>query len=77
MRSRQSGTTTQQMINCPHGAFYLWPNNNLHYAIDLLRCLGREDIKVRSYHSFIRNPEHVWTREAIIIDHACFDMRLL
>ena len=77
MQRRRSGTTTQQMINCPHGSIYLWPNNKLYYPERLARDLGRDDIKIYSYNRFVRDTMNQRTPHAIIIDHACFEMGLV
>lgn len=45
--SRGRGFTTQQMIDAPHGATYVWCNGALWYPQTLARKLHREDLVIR------------------------------
>lgn len=77
MRRRCSGTTTGQILRCPRGSVYLWPNSALQHARDMARELGRDDIQFYEYRSFINRIRGRIVDEAIIIDHACFEMGLV
>ena len=70
MSDRQTGRTTQQMLNAPLGAVFVWVNQHLYYPISLARRLGRTDLEVRPL-SWLE-PRNVMGRKftAVIVDHA-------
>ncbi len=45
MSDRQTGRTTEQMRNAPHGATFVW-SFRPGYARDLARRLGRGDLRI-------------------------------
>ena len=66
---RQIGFTSQQMLQAPIGATFVWCNGALLYPQNLARSLGRADLQVVS-------PE--WFRDVAcgyqgraVLDHAC------
>jgi hypothetical protein len=65
------GITTKQMIEAPHGAFFVWPvKASISYAKYLSHFLGRSDLKIISYNDI----EHIMGFEnlTVVIDHACY-----
>lgn len=66
---RGTGRTTQQMLNAPHRAIFVWCVDRTDYARDLARRLGRTDLRIVS-------PRHLDERMrglrnmVVVIDHA-------
>lgn len=69
---RGTGRTTQQMLNAPLNAVFVWVNHNLFYPKKLAQQHGRQDLK-------IVGP--TWLEErflgqqisGLIIDHAAYE----
>lgn len=71
--TRQTGITTNQMLNAPKNAFYVWCNSMLSYPRCLAVSLKRDDLKIVSP-SWLRS-EHIcgWNDLNVIIDHAAYN----
>jgi hypothetical protein len=74
--NKQSGRTTQQMLDAPPNAIYVWCNSLPEYPKKLARQLNRPDIKVVSaawvlreenWKGFERDTHHV------VLDHYCYE----
>lgn len=63
------GRTSQQLLDAPRGATFVWCTNNLSYVRALARHLGRTDLvlvgKVGLEHSLCHGR-----RGLIVVDHA-------
>lgn len=66
---RQTGITTQQMIEAPKGAIYVWVNDMLDYPKRLAEHLGRGDLLIKSPRS-VRLQTVAGRRIGIVVDHA-------
>jgi hypothetical protein len=67
---RQSGRTTAQMLACPEGAIYVWPNSQLYYPECLKQSLGRRDLEIVTP-SWVCPPNlRGATRRVVAHDHA-------
>lgn len=67
---RQSGRTTQQILNAPDNAVYVWCNSRLMYPILLAKHLDREDIYFVSPSWLV--PNRAWAVDLpVVTDHAC------
>jgi hypothetical protein len=65
---RGSGTTTRQIKDAPHGAYYVWVNYATSYPKKLAEKLGRTDLV------FI-GPDNIFeklvgTEKQVVVDHA-------
>lgn len=69
MGERGSGRTTQQMLDAPQGAIYVWCNGELRYPRELAKSLGRKDLLIHSRSCF-RDGRLRGIRKPIILDHA-------
>lgn len=70
MTERQSGRTTTQMLDAPHGSIFIWCNNMLSYPLNLARHLGRKDLHILPPEAL---DMHGMTRgniTGVVIDHA-------
>ncbi len=69
---RQSGVTTNQMLNAPVSSVYVWVNGHLDYPKLLARKLNRKDLDIVSP-SRLDDPHYLRgkMRIEIILDHAC------
>lgn len=63
----QQEITSGQMLEAPLGAFYIWPNDKLHYPKRLARWLDRGDLKVVSPGWLVRDVP--LADKLIILDH--------
>ena len=73
---RQTGRTTQQIINAPHGAIYVWPvKSSLSYAKRIARENGRDDLDIITPEQLHVDRIRSRSNVRIIIDHAT-DLRL-
>ena len=43
---RGQGTTTQQILNAPKDALFIWMHGDTYYPKGLARKLGREDLEI-------------------------------
>ncbi|WP_269519497.1 hypothetical protein [Alteromonas sp. BMJM2] len=69
-------TTSQQILSAPKGAIYVWPRQNTaFYLRDLLRHLGRTDLKIK-YLSIFFSSQNNWqgSTTPVVIDHYCWDI---
>ncbi len=66
---RGTGATTRQMRAAPHGALFVWVNNNLSYPRNLASALGRTDLRIVSPEGL--QPSLYGHRfPTVVIDHA-------
>jgi hypothetical protein len=68
---RRTGRTTQQMLNAPRGAYYVWETPALSYAKQLAEYLKRTDLKIVSAGFFSYKGRGAGLKAKIIIDHGC------
>jgi hypothetical protein len=70
MSDRQTWRTTQQMLDAPVGAVFVWCNSRTAYPQELAKKLQRDDLKVRPL-SWLQ-PRNVIGRifTGVIVDHA-------
>lgn len=65
-----TGTTTQQMQAAPHGAIFVWCNNDLSYPRHIARSIGRGDLCIvcagEDWHRFLGYQ----LSGGVVIDHA-------
>lgn len=68
---RGTGTTTQQILAAPRGALFVWCNRFDQYPRELVKRLGRTDLKVVSV-AVLEDPYtvHGTLFTAVIVDHA-------
>lgn len=72
VEERRTGKTTQQMLDAPKKAYYIWPNKALGYPRALAQSLGRKDITVCTVDFFgPRSGKGRGLRVDIVVDHAC------
>lgn len=69
MTERQSGLTTAQMREAPHGAIFVWVNGNLSYPRHLARSLGREDLQIVPL-SWLQERNARTPTTGVVLDHA-------
>lgn len=67
---RGTGRTTQQMLEAPIGAVYIWSRHDLHYPKHLARHLQREDLKIVSTDWLIDEKWRGLELSGICVDHA-------
>jgi hypothetical protein len=68
---RQSGRTTEQLRNAPPNSIFIWVGDSSHYARDLVRHIGRDDIEVMPRQVLTPNSIRLrGQRRPIIVDHA-------
>lgn len=60
--------TTDQMLEAPKNAYYVWPNGHLDYAFRLVKYLGRHDLRIISAERFFN--EQLYKSAVYTIDHA-------
>lgn len=66
---RQTGRTTQQIVEAPQCAMFVWPNTALHYPRQLAIKANREDLAIRSL-SWLFPPNIIGRKfTAVVIDH--------
>lgn len=65
---RQSGRTTQQILDAPRDSVYVWCNSQINYPLRLAEYLDRSDIHVVPL-SWLRNGNLY--DGPLVIDHAC------
>lgn len=67
---RQTGRTTQQMKDAPHGALFIWCTGDTRYPKALARLLGRDDLQIVPL-SFLSGPSGLGrTFTGLVLDHA-------
>ena len=64
------GATTQQMLDAPHGAIYVWVNSNVDYPKNLARNIGRDDLKIVPRAWLTSNNWIGRKLTGIVVDHA-------
>lgn len=68
--ARQQGSTTQQMIEAPEYAVFVWENGDLEYPRDLARHLQRDDLEIVSPH-WLDNRRWIGLKlTGVVVDHA-------
>lgn len=68
---RQSGRSTQQMIDAPRGAIYIWPNAIAYYPNKLAQHLRRTDLVIVSPSILDGNAIRLSGQRAeVVVDHA-------
>ena len=67
---RQSGRTTQQMIEAPQDAMYIWVNGRLTYPKSLAKFLNREDLQIVSPQWVIEKRWMGHRDLKVVMDHA-------
>lgn len=69
MRNR----TTQQMLEAPIGAIYVWVHPPLYYAVDLAKFHHREDLQIVTP-GWLESPANIRGRHfsGIVLDHAAY-----
>ena len=67
MSTRQSGRTVEQMRNAPHGAVYVWPNDQLDYPRRLLQFVSRTDLEIVPKSAL---TEGRLRGKRVVVDHA-------
>lgn len=70
--ANHTGTTTLQMKQAPHGAFYVWPNGHLSYPKALAAFVGRDDLKIIGPHEVETGRTFRGNDRMIVVDHACY-----
>lgn len=69
--SRRQGKTTQQILNAPHGAVFVWCNNRTDYVRDLTRSLGRTDLRIFGLDiAFESGAVRLRGINKVVVDHA-------
>jgi len=65
----KKGRTTQQMLDAPSGAVYLWHNYDLHYPRKLAKSIGRDDLVIKGL-SWL-TPQNVRATKPchVVVDH--------
>lgn len=64
------GTTTQQMLDAPQGAVFIWNNSYLSYPLALARKLGRDDLQIETP-GWLTDYRYVGQRlKGLVVDHA-------
>jgi hypothetical protein len=68
---RQTGRTTRQIINAPHGAIYVWPEkNSIFYPKRIARDNGRDDLEIITPEQLHVDRIRSRSNVHIVIDHA-------
>jgi hypothetical protein len=71
---RQTGRTTQQMIDAPPGAVFVWVSDDFSYPRQLAKKIGREYLLIKSI-SWLHMPNAASSLvlrkapPAVVIDH--------
>ncbi|WP_175784638.1 hypothetical protein [Burkholderia ambifaria] len=68
LNDRGTGRTTRQMLDAPQHAVFVWCNDYLGYARDLVHHVGRPDLQVVSPSWLER--DRGFGKCGIVIDHA-------
>lgn len=68
--SRQTGLTTQQMVNAPVAAIFVWCTNSTYYPSSLAKHIGRNDLRIAPRLQLGRLDEVAWQKRKVVIDHA-------
>lgn len=71
---RQTGRSTKQMEDAPHGATYVWPNDVLFYPDMLKERTGRTDLNLISLQHFRYQLERGMRMDDVVIDHAAEEL---
>ncbi len=67
---RQTGITTKQMKEAPHGSLYIWCTSDLTYPKRLARDIGRTDLEIVRL-SWLSSYQWMGKRfPGIVLDHA-------
>lgn len=67
---RGSGVTSNQILNAPQAAVFVWVNHDLRYPKDLQRKLDRMDLQIVGPMWLIDGWKGQFYSD-IIVDHAC------
>ena len=67
---RQTGRTTNQMLNAPSNSIYVWVNNHLDYPRRLAYRLGRSDLKIVRVDGL--KDAVIGGHESVVIDHCAY-----
>ena len=70
-----TGKTTQQLIDAPIDAYYVWPVQlSISYVEALAKDLGRTDLCFLALSSVLKLPgsKGYNQRRPIVVDHACW-----
>jgi hypothetical protein len=70
MSDRQTGRTTQQMLDAPVGAVFVWCNSAVLYPKILAHGLQRDDLVVRPLSWLERRNVMGRTFPGVVVDHA-------
>lgn len=69
-RQRQNGQTTNQMLEAPKDALYIWCNDSLSYPKALAQYLGRGDLQIFGLSALNGDKLRGRVFTDIIVDHA-------
>lgn len=70
---RGTGKTTEQMLNAPKGALFVWCNDNLTYPIGLAIKLNRGDLEIVSP-AWMNDYRYIGRSfTGVVADHALYD----
>lgn len=73
-KDKSSGRTSQQMIDAPHKAVYVWKDKDLWYPERLAWKLHRRDLKIVSPEQFCKHCRNKYYNRPIVTDHALVDI---
>ena len=66
---RGTGRSTKQILDAPHGSFYLVNHGQLSYTRRLACKHRRPDLQVMDVESFFKCQRHMGRTEVIVVDH--------
>ena len=66
---RRTGRTTQQLKSAPEKATFVWCNDEVRYPKEILRKIGRADIKIVPFHAFTDDRLRGLSPDLLIFDH--------
>jgi hypothetical protein len=69
VNTKQSGRTTQQMLDAPKGAYYVWLSQSLSYPRQLAQHLKRADLHIVGPGFFSYKGRGQGIIADIVIDH--------
>lgn len=67
---RQTGRTTNQMVEAPPDSVFVWVNAHTGYPRDLAARLGRKDLRVVGPDWLNAGREGMTYRGSVVVDHA-------
>jgi hypothetical protein len=68
--SRGTGRTTQQILDAPHEAMFVWVHGAIGYPLRLAHKLGRDDLRIVGPDYFGAPGFTGGIPPAIVVDHA-------